>query len=99
VAAGAGTIVSGVLTLNSPGKDTVRQECAGLGTDCDAYRRGQSAELRTNILLGSTIGLGVVTTAIAFFTDFSGRPRARAQATPYWDPATRAGGLGVSGQF
>lgn len=99
VAAGAGTLVSGILTLNSPGKEAVRRDCAGLGTDCETYKKGQNAELRTNILLGTTIGLGVVTTAIAFFTDFSGHSRGKARATPFYDPVTRSAGLGVAGRF
>jgi hypothetical protein len=39
----------------------------------DAQSRGKDAELRTNVLLGSTIGLGVATLAIAFFTQWHGR--------------------------
>jgi hypothetical protein len=33
---------------------------------------GQNKELRTNILIGITAGLGVVTTALLFFTDWGG---------------------------
>lgn len=99
VAAGAGTIVSGVLTLSSPGKDAVKRDCAGLGTDCATYQKGQNAELRTNVLLGSTIGLAAITTAVAFFTDFGGRSARQAMVVPTVDPVTRAGGLSFSGRF
>lgn len=99
VATGVATAVSGVLTLGSPGKDAVRRDCAGQGTECPTYQRGQSAELRTNVLLGASLGLAAVTTAIALFTDFGGRPKARARAVPFADPATRTGGVSFSGRF
>lgn len=99
VAAGAGTIISGIFTLNVPGKDAVRRDCAGQGTDCETYRKGENAELRTNVLLGTTIGLGVITTAIAFFTDFSGHSRGRARPAPFYDPVTRTAGVGLGGRF
>ncbi len=95
VAAGAATLVSGVLALSSPGKDAVRRACAGLDTSCPQYQSGQNAELRTNVLIGTTVGLAVVTTAIAFFTDFGGRAARRATAVPYVDPITRTGGVSV----
>lgn len=100
VAAGVGTVISGVMTVNDPGVDAVRRDCVGLGTDCETYQRGQRAELRTNVLLGSTIGLAAVTTALAFFTDFSGASRkSKAQLTPSFDPQRRTGGLVLQGSF
>ncbi|HEY8073117.1 MAG TPA: hypothetical protein VIF62_03390 [Labilithrix sp.] len=72
-AAGAATIVSGIDTVGNPGSATVREQCAGKDDTCPAYQDGRSAQLRTNILLGVTIGAAVVTGVIAlFFTDWSG---------------------------
>ena len=86
-AAGAATIASGIDTVNNPGSATVRQQCAGKDDTCPAYQEGRSAQLRTNILLGATIGAAVVTTVIGlFFTDWSGGDRARAAAA-WWTPA------------
>lgn len=69
---GAATIVSGIDTQNNPGPDAVRRECAGQGESCPLYQDGQDSEMRTNILLGSTIGLAVLTGVIgAFFTQWS----------------------------
>lgn len=75
VAAGGATLWSGLDTQNSPGTDAVRRECAGKDESCPAYQDGQDKELRTNILIGTTIGLGVVTGVIGlFFTQWS-RPK------------------------
>lgn len=81
VAAGGATAVSGALALSSPGTDQVKRDCAGLDTSCATYQDGKSAELRTNILLGVTIGLAAITTVIVFFTDFSGSSPSKGTAT------------------
>lgn len=96
VAAGATTVVSGILTLSTPGEDRVRKDCAGLDTSCTTYQDGKGAELRTNIFLGVTIGLAVVTTAIAFFTDFKGKP-ANSRVTASTSVLT-ASALGLGGR-
>ena len=71
-ALGAGTIVSGIAATNDPGTDAVRKACAGKDESCPAYQDGKSAETRTNILLGATIGAAVVTGVIGvFFTQWS----------------------------
>ncbi len=73
VAAGAVTVWSGLDTQNNPGADRVREECAGQGTDCDLYQDGLSRQRRTNVLIGVTAGVGVVSGVIgAFFTNWSG---------------------------
>jgi hypothetical protein len=79
-AAGAATIWSGIDTQNAPGVDAVRRECAGKDASCPAYQEGQDKELRTNVALGATIGLAVVTGVIGvFFTQWSStRPEASA---------------------
>jgi hypothetical protein len=90
VAAGAATIVSGIDTVNNPGTDAVRQQCAGKDDSCPAYKDGRSAQLRTNILLGVTIGAAVVTGVIGlFFTEWG----SRRTATVVLDPT------GFSGRF
>lgn len=72
VAAGGATLWSGLDTQSSPGTDAVRRECAGKDESCPAYQDGQDKELRTNVLIGTTIGLGVVTGVIGlFFTQWS----------------------------
>ena len=71
-AAGGVTIWSGIDTQNSPGTEAVRRECAGKDESCPAYADGQDKELRTNVLIGTTIGLGVVTAVVGlFFTQWS----------------------------
>jgi hypothetical protein len=86
----AATIVSGIDAQNDPGKDAVLRDCVGQGTSCPTYQRGKSAELRTNVLLGGTIGAGVVTGVIGvFFTQWH-RP-----VTPY----VGLGDVGVYGRF
>lgn len=77
VASGGATAVSGALAMSSPGTDQVKRDCAGLDASCATYQDGKSAELRTNILLGVTIGFAVVTTVLVFFTDFSGKSPAK----------------------
>ena len=72
-AVGGVTIWSGIDTLNNPGQDAVREACAGQGTDCPEYVQGRNSQLRTNILIGVTAGLGALTTIFGIFvTDFGG---------------------------
>jgi hypothetical protein len=71
-AVGAGTIVSGIDAKNNPGVDAVRRACAGKDESCPEYQDGKSAELRTNVLLGITIGAAAITGVIGvFFTQWS----------------------------
>ncbi len=72
VAAGVGTVLSGIDTRNSPGVDAVRKACAGKDTSCPEYQDGKSKELRTNVLLGVTIGAAAITAIVGlFFTQWS----------------------------
>lgn len=74
--AGGITIWSGIDTLNNPGTDAVRRDCAGQDESCPTYQAGLDAERRTNLLIGTTAGLGVVSAAIGlFFTDWGGSKR------------------------
>jgi hypothetical protein len=70
-AAGGVLIWSGVDALNNPGPDKVRQACAGKGTDCPEYQQGLDAQLRTNVMIGVTGGLGAATVLLAIFTRWS----------------------------
>ncbi len=84
VALGAATIISGIDTKNNPGVDAVRKACAGKDESCPEYQQGKSAETRTNVLLGVTIGAAVVTGVIGvFFTQWSSSPSTpKVGATP-----------------
>lgn len=93
VAVGAATIVSGIATVNDPGRDAVRRECVGQGEACPLYQQGQDAETRTNVLLGVTIGAAVVTGVVGlFFTQWSSSPPARRAGV-------RLSPLGLTGRF
>ncbi len=93
VAAGAATVWSGLDTQSAPGVDAVRRECAGKDESCPAYQEGQDKELRTNIALGATIGLAVLTGVVGvFFTQWSSaKPEART--------GLRVGPAGIVGRF
>ena len=71
---GGTTIWSGIDTINNPGADAVREECAGQGEECELYQEGQSKELRTNALIGATAGVAAVTLVLAIVTDWDGDP-------------------------
>jgi hypothetical protein len=82
-AAGAATIISGVDTVNNPGTDAVKQQCAGKDDSCPAYKDGRSAQLRTNILLGATIGAAAITAVIGlFFTEWTSHRTAKVVLDP-----------------
>jgi len=75
VALGAATIVSGIDAKNNPGTDAVHRACAGKDESCPEYQAGKSAETRTNVFLGATIGVAVITGVIGvFFTRWSAAP-------------------------
>lgn len=65
--AGGLTIASGVDTKNSPGSAAVRERCVGLGEACAEYQLGRDKQLRTNVLLGVTAGLGATTAILGLF--------------------------------
>lgn len=75
LAAGAATTISGVAAVNSPGKDAVRQGCVGQGESCELYKSALAGEVRTNVGLGVTGGLAVVTAVMGLFlTDWGPKP-------------------------
>ncbi len=96
--AGGALVWSGLDTLENPGVDAVREGCVGLGPSCPLYQQGLDAQLRTNVLIGVTGGLGAVTAVLIGFTDFGGK----APAKSTWRPsgivpvALSGGGLGVA---
>lgn len=104
-AGAAATVWSGIDTLRSPGRDAVRDACAGRDATCPPYAEGQEKELRTNILLGATVGVAVVTGVIGvFFTQWSRPPATATRATPHTLGAAPAflpggGGASVHGTF
>ncbi len=103
VLAGAGTVVSGILTLNSPGKDAVRQDCVGLDENCPTYKQGKNAELRTNVLLVTTSVFAAATVVIGIFTQWSSptgpaAPAKTGTAPTFW-ATTQGGGAGLAGHF
>jgi hypothetical protein len=82
-AAGAATIWSGVDTLNNPGEERVRQECARDDESCALYQEGLSAQRRTNVLIGVTAGLGLGTVLVGLLaTDWGGTPATDSDASP-----------------
>ena len=85
IALGA-TIISGVVATNDPGTAAVRRDCVGQGMTCPEYQRGIAGELRTNVLLGTTIGVGVITVAIGVFFTHWGHTRAGAAVGPTISP-------------
>jgi hypothetical protein len=64
--AGGATIASGIDTASI-------HSAFETSPSTSAQSRGEDAQLRTNILAGSTIGLGVATLVIAFFTQWHAR--------------------------
>ena len=74
------TVWSGVDAENNPGTTAVMRDCVGQGTSCAEYQQGRSAQLRTNVLIGTTAALGAATGVIGvFFTQWSG---AKTEARP-----------------
>ena len=70
--AGGTTIWSGIDTINDPGADRVREECAGQGEACQLYQDGQAKEVRTNALIGATAGLAAITVILGAVSDWGG---------------------------
>lgn len=92
------TIWSGVDTVENPGADAVREQCVGQGTDCPAYRDGAAKQLRTNVLIGASGGLALLTGVFAVFvTDWSGESADSLAVRSWLGPD--AAGLSVGGRF
>jgi len=103
------TIWSGVDTISNPGTERVERECKGQGESCPLYQEGRKKQLRTNVLLGVSGGLGVATILIgAFATNWSGGGKTPASAASADRPQTfsvspwasiEGGGLQALGRF
>jgi hypothetical protein len=78
---GGATIWSGIDTINDPGTDRVRVECAGQGEACQLYQDAQAKEVRTNALIGATAGAAAVTMVLGIVSKWSsGEPEAEKTA-------------------
>ena len=89
-------IWSGIDTINNPGTDAVRNGCIGQGTDCALYQQGKSEELRTNVLIGVTGGLGLLTFVSIFLTQWS---HPHHEAAAWVMPTVGFGSVGLAGRF
>jgi hypothetical protein len=107
-AIGAGFIVwSGVDTLNSPGASNVKAACDSKMTDCQRlWNTGRNEQDRTNVLIGVTSGVAVVTAVVGLFltqwpanAPASGGRAAPAPSGPRVAPVFGIGQAGVSGAF
>ncbi len=94
---------SGVDTINNPGADVVKQKCVGQGESCPEYQDGLAKQLRTNILIGVTAGLGALTLVTGIFLTQWSSPKKAAPTTgfirPYADLGANGGQVGVVGAF
>ena len=101
--AGGVLVWSGIDTINNPGADVVRQKCVGLGETCPEYQDGRAKQLRTNVMIGVTSGLGALTLiAGIFLTQWSAPKKAEptpSPATAFIRPYFDVGGGGVYGAF
>ncbi|MDQ2647170.1 MAG: hypothetical protein M3020_25420 [Myxococcota bacterium] len=65
VALGAATLWSGLDTVKNPGEDKVKEACSEGRDECQTlYDDGRSRQSRTNLLLGATAGVGIITVII-----------------------------------
>jgi hypothetical protein len=96
------TIWSGIDAENNPGTAAVKTECAGVGPNCPAYQKGLSAQLRTNVAIGATGGVALVTAVVGiFFTQWSNpKPKTTALGLePTAGLGPGGGSLGLAGHF
>lgn len=90
--AGGILIWSGIDTLNNPGAANVKSMCVGQGDQCALYQQGVSEQTRTNVMIGVTGGLGLLTLiTAAFLTQWSPHPHVTA--------TVGLGTLGLMGRF
>ncbi len=107
VVAGGVTLWSGLDTVNNPGADKVKAECAKGDTSCALYEEGRSKQTRTNVLIGVTGGLALATGLVAALAVDWGKPSAqpgtddgqsRAHFKP-WFAWSHGPSLGARGNF
>ena len=88
-------IWSGIDTLNNPGPDAVKTGCVGQGEQCALYQQGLASQTRTNVLIGVTGGLGLLTFVSIFLTQWS-HPHKEA---PKVEATIGLGTVGLAGRF
>jgi hypothetical protein len=97
------TVWSGVDAENNPGAAAVKRDCVGQGTSCPEYKEGLSAQLRTNVLIGTTAALGAATGVVGiFFTRWSGGKPSESRPPPVSGsivPLPGGGAFSLSGTF
>ncbi len=99
--AGGFLIWSGIDTINNPGTQAVKDGCVGQGPSCPLYQQGLANQTRTNVLIGVTGGLGLLTFITVFLTQWSS-PKAHetaARVVPVFDVSPQGGQLGLLGRF
>jgi hypothetical protein len=91
VGVGTTVLLGGVTTWSAfdtkynPGKEKVREECVGQGTECPLYQEGQRKEVRTNVLIGGTLVLALATAVTGIFaTDFNRKSSTPQRGAPNW---------------
>jgi len=89
-------IWSGIDTLNNPGPDYVKANCVGQGEQCPAYQQGVASQTRTNVLIGVTGGLGLLTFVSVFLTQWS---HPHKEAGPKVEAMIGLGTVGLAGRF
>jgi hypothetical protein len=87
----------------NPGKDQVREDCAGQDESCPTYQDALSSQKRTNVLLVAT-GIAAAGTAVlgGFFTDWSDQPEQEASQGSRVVPTISVGQgvfVGANGRF
>jgi hypothetical protein len=91
------TVWSGINTLNNPGKNAVKAACVGQTAACQTYQTGLDHQTRTNVLIGVTSGLAVVTALVGvFFTQWS---PAHATVGLHLEPWLGSRQVGLEGSF
>ena len=88
-------IWSGIDTLNNLGTAAVKAGCVGQGPSCALYQQGLDEQTRTNVLIGVTGGLGLLTFVSIFLTQWS-HPHREA---PTVTPTVGLGTFGLAGRF
>ncbi|HEY1960322.1 MAG TPA: hypothetical protein VGH28_32150 [Polyangiaceae bacterium] len=96
--AGGILVWSGIDTINNPGTDAVRNGCVGQGPGCPLYQQGLDEQTRTNVLIGVTGGLGLLTFVSIFLTQWS-HPKEAAAAHVTVTPTFGLGSVGLAGRF
>lgn len=101
VALGALTAVSYIDAKNSPGEEAVLRDCKGLGEGCATWKDAKAVELRTNVGLFATAGIGVATAVVGlFFTRWSGVQKpTRGFITPTVAADAHGASAGFGGTF